>query len=360
MRASITKPKTNVGIIFGGESAEHDVSIMSARSVLGAIDRTRFTPYLIGVDRTGRWHMVDEQDLAQYKHIEKSSRGRLHMTSEDDGLSLTHRDSVLPKLDVIFPLIHGPKGEDGSLQGLLELMNMPYVGPNVLSSAVGMDKDMSKRLLREAGIPVADHLVLRRHDNHEQAVKSASGFDYPLFVKPANLGSSIGVSKVRSDQELLRAIQYGFRHDRKVIIEQAVVGDEIECAVLGYGNPAVSVPGRIIFKTDFYDYDAKYDDSKGTELEVPADLSPDLTARVQATARHAYQALECEGLARVDMFVTASGDIYVNEVNTLPGFTKYSMYPKLWEATGLPYRELITKLIHTTLEKDSVMDTSFG
>ena len=349
--------KKNVGIVFGGESAEHEVSVLSALSVLEAMNKDEFEPHLIGVDESGSWHLVDEggmsdEKISRRKAIEKNSRGRLHISSDNSGLSFTHHDLSIPKFDILFLVMHGPKGEDGSLQGLLELMGIPYVGPGVLSSAIGMDKDISKRLLREAGIPVADYAVLRKHDDHMQMAESvAASFSYPLFVKPANLGSSIGISKVRNNTELLQAITDSFRHDRKVVIEKTIVGDEIECAVLGNADPKVSVPGRVIFTNDFYDYEAKYGDNKGTRLEIPAQLSDTLQTKIQDTARRAYQALECEGLARVDMFVTIDGDVYVNEVNTLPGFTKYSMYPKLWEASGLPYSELITKLINHALDR---------
>lgn len=345
--------KKNIGVLFGGESAEHDISVMSARSVYEAIDTEKYTPHLIGIDSSGHWHLIDEAGMQANNGtlpgdvVQNHSRGRLVIAHRQTGLAFTHDTITLPPLDALFPVTHGPKGEDGTIQGLLELMGIPYVGPGVLSSAVGMDKDVSKRLLRDAGIPVAEHITVRRHQQSEADVKS---FGYPLFVKPANLGSSIGVSKVRNDKELLQAIERGFRHDRKIVIEKAIVGSEIECAVMGNESPIVSVPGKVIYQTDFYDYEAKYDESKGTALEIPARLPVKVQKRAQETAVQAYQALECEGMARVDMFVTPAGDVYVNEVNTLPGFTKYSMYPKLWEASGIPYKQLITRLIDGALE----------
>lgn len=361
------QPKKNIGILFGGTSAEHEVSVMSARSVYEAIDKSEYEPHLFGVDKKGHWHLLDASvvvadDMSLHKYIHTCSLGRLHISSKGNGLRFYHEVLDVPEIDVFFPVTHGPKGEDGTIQGLLELMNTPYVGPGVLSSAVGMDKDVSKRLLRDAGIRIADHFILRRHDASDY-FPSSDTLDYPLFVKPASLGSSIGVSKVKNEKELLAAIEHGFRYDRKIIIEEAVTGMEIECAVMGNANPTVSVPGRIHYQSEFYDYNAKYGDDSGTTLEIPADLSPKVSKQVQEISIKAYQALECEGLARVDMFVTSDGEIYVNEVNTLPGFTKFSMYPQLWEASGLTYSKLITQLIDHTLENESekrYMDTHDG
>lgn len=349
--------KLRVGIVFGGKSAEHEVSVQSARNVLEALDRDKFEPVLIGIDKQGRWHLDNptalhlqnggavpaERDAAAALTLLPGSTDRRLISSSQDPAEA---------LDVIFPVLHGPMGEDGTIQGFLELANVPYVGPGVLSSAVGMDKDVSKRLLQGAGIPVAQFMVI--HTGERTALDTAAVFrrlGSPVFVKPANLGSSVGVSKAADAATLLKAVDEAFAFDRKIILESAVTGDEVECAVLGNGEPRASVPGRIIPSAEFYTYEAKYLDEHGAELEIPAQLTPELTRRVQDTALDAYRALECEGMARVDMFVTPEGQVLVNEINTIPGFTKISMYPKLWEASGVSYKELITELIRLAIER---------
>jgi len=321
-----TQSKLRVGIICGGQSAEHEVSLQSAKNVITALDTSKYEPVLIGIDRLGGWHALSELgDI-----VEASSNS-------------TSKTKLLKNLDIIFPVLHGPLGEDGSVQGLMEVMNIPYVGCGVLSSAVGMDKDMMKRLLRSAAIPVTDHMILASGDVYNGAA-IVQRFGLPLFVKPANMGSSIGVSKVKTADELSSAIDLAFRYDHKILIEKMVEGDEVECAVLGNAQPQASMPGRLIIKADYYTYAAKYQDGT-TEIEIPAKLPKAVTEAVQATALRAYKALGCEGMARVDMFVTRSGEVVVNEINTIPGFTNISMYPMLWQAEGLSYKNLITQLI---------------
>jgi D-alanine-D-alanine ligase len=253
-------------------------------------------------------------------------------------------------IDVVFPVLHGPFGEDGTVQGLLKLANLPFVGAGVLGSAVGMDKDVMKRLLRDAEIPVGKFLVFQRGDTLSYGkIKKQLGL--PLFVKPANLGSSVGISKVSKKREFRAAIDEAFRYDNKVIIEEYIDGREIECSVLGNDEPAASLPGEIVVRHDFYSYDAKYIDDQGARLEIPAKLSRSVIRKIRKIAVRAYKALCCEGMARVDFFVQANGRVLVNEINTSPGFTKISMYPKMWEASGLSYPRLIDRLIRLALER---------
>lgn len=349
--------KIRVGIFFGGKSAEHEVSLQSARNVLEALDTSKFEPVLIGIDRDGSWHIQNTPlilkdgrlaDLSIDPHESPLSLlpGKGELLSLDSGRSNS-------TIDVAFPILHGPLGEDGSIQGFLELANIPYVGPGVLGSAVGMDKDVMKRLLRDAGIPVAPFLTFTASTQH--LIKNTDVFEQlgtPVFVKPANMGSSVGVSRATSAEELEKAIKLAFEYDTKIIIEQAIVGEEIECSILGNNQPEASVLGRITPReNDFYSYDAKYIDDKGAILEIPADLPKEVSDEARQLAIKTFQVLGCEGMSRVDMFITRDYRILVNEINTIPGFTKISMYPKLWEATGVPYPELISRLINLAIER---------
>jgi D-alanine-D-alanine ligase len=260
---------------------------------------------------------------------------------------------TLGKVDVIFPVLHGPFGEDGTVQGLLKLANVPFVGAGVLGSAVGMDKDVMKRLLRDAKIPIAKFLVFERSVASKinfAAVKRALGL--PFFVKPANLGSSVGISKVSAKKQFGRALTEAFRYDNKILIEESIRGREIECSVLGNENPIASLPGEIVTRHDFYSYDAKYLDEKGAQLIVPAALAKNIVRQVQTLALRTFKTLGCEGMARVDFFLRNNREIFVNEINTIPGFTKISMFPKLWEASGIPYPRLIDRLIRLALERN--------
>lgn len=331
---SLPTPKQRVGILFGGKSAEHEVSIQSARTIIEALDKDKFEPIPISISREGKWHLLNTEV-------------RLSLDGSHELLSTTHSPIQVP--DVIFPILHGPLGEDGAVQGLLEMADIPYVGAGIVGSALGMDKDVMKRLLRDAGVAVVDYIVLRNASQIDSK-KIFEKLGAPLFVKPANMGSSVGVSKVEDEAGLLRAIELGFRYDRKVLIERAIDGDEVECAVLGNDHPKASVSGRIVHRSGFYTYDAKYEEAEGTTLEIPAKLPIAMQQKVQEIAIRVYQVLECQGMARVDMFVTKQG-IIVNEINTLPGFTKQSMYPQLWEASGLSCTNLITELLDLAIDR---------
>jgi D-alanine-D-alanine ligase len=354
--------KIRVGVVFGGRSAEHEVSLQSARNVLEALDRSKYEPVLIGIDRDGRWHL-DEQTAALFQQarplpnlaVGADREVALVARGEKSRLLDLAAGRELGQLDVVFPVLHGPYGEDGSVQGLCRLANLPCVGAGILGSAVGMDKDVMKRLLRDAGIPVARFLVLARGAPADfAAVTPALGS--PVFVKPANLGSSVGISRAATAAEYRRAVAAAFTYDTKVIVEESVAGREIECAVLGNDAPAASVPGEILTGGGhaFYDYDAKYTDEHGAKLVIPASLDPRVAERVRAMAVHAFSVLCCEGMARVDMFLRGDSEILVNEINTIPGFTKISMYPKLWEATGVSYQQLVDRLITLAVERHGV------
>ena len=351
--------KMRVGILFGGRSAEHEVSIQSAKSIVEAIDKNRFDISLIGIDRDGRWY-YDREAKSLYldptKNLPNFADGNPEVTIRggSQGGSLIEQESnaELGTLDVVFPVLHGPHGEDGTVQGLLELAGIAYVGSDVLGSAIGMDKDVMKRLLRDAGLNIAAFRAVRQGENVGKAVDSAAErFGLPLFVKPANLGSSVGITRAEDRLEAVKAVENAFRYDTKVLIEEQIQGREIECSVLGNKEPEASLPGEVRPLKDFYSYAAKYLDENGAELIIPAQLPKESTERIRETALKTYQVLCCSGMARVDMFLTASAEIVVNEINTIPGFTKISMYPKLWEATGLSSTELISRLIDLGLER---------
>ena len=357
MAPRMTDPaKLRVAILFGGQSAEHEISILSARNVLAALDRARFEPVLIGIDKRGRWLLQDAQRLLasardpRLVHIEDGA------PVAKDLIAIGARTDEQHFIDVIFPVLHGTMGEDGTVQGLFELAGIPYVGAGVLGSAVGMDKDVSKRLLREAGIAVADFVTLRRarfEADPPAALAQAAALGLPVFTKPANAGSSIGVRKVAEQAGLEPAVRFAFEFDDKVLIEAAVTGREIELAVLGGNPPRVSVAGEIVVRhpDGFYSYEAKYIDESGARLELPARLSADELARAQAIAGRAFEVLECDGMARVDLFLRPDGTLLVNEINTLPGFTAISMYPKLWELSGLGSTALVSRLIDLAIER---------
>jgi D-alanine-D-alanine ligase len=356
----MTPRRLRVGVIFGGRSGEHEVSVMSARGILNALDPARFEPVLVGIDREGGWRLVDPTALLGpgTAGSDRVGEGALARTVEASGTALERRGpSDLGGrfgVDVFFPIVHGTQGEDGALQGLLEMAGAPYVGCGVLGSAIGMDKDVSKRLLRDAGLPVVDYIVARSGGaaSNALATRVEAELGYPCFVKPANLGSSVGVSKVRSATELSAALTQAFRYDRKLVIERGIVAREIETAVLGLDQPQVSVPGEIVPRHEFYSYEAKYLDPNGAELIVPALLSDAQTREVQRLSLSAFEVLELEGLARVDFFLERdTGRWFVNEVNTLPGFTEVSMYARMWQASGLSYRDLVTHLIELALAR---------
>ncbi|MBI2008279.1 D-alanine--D-alanine ligase [Candidatus Amesbacteria bacterium] len=330
--------KIQVGLVFGGKSGEHEVSIRSAASIYRALDKSKYEVELLGMDKNGGWHVVNQKWLPSGTEMKSLPGGGKTLMPQEE------------RWDVVFPIIHGTYGEDGSLQGLLELMNVAYVGAGVLGSAVGMDKEVQKRLLMQAGIPVAKYQLLRS-PSRSPFGHLEGGLKYPVFVKPVNMGSSVGVTKVQSDKDIKDAIKKAFQYDTKVIIEEEVKGREIEVSVLGNNDPVASVPGEVKTKHEFYDYEAKYVDENGAVLEIPAKLQRDKVAEVQRLAVKTFKVLECSGMARVDMFLRPNGELVINEINTLPGFTSISMYPKLWEASGLPYPELLDKLVELAVEK---------
>ena len=380
--------KIRVGILFGGRSGEHEVSLLSAASVFNAIDKNKYEVVPIGITKQGRWvTATDAERLLQGKfedhtHLragdpgatpgaavlakgesvvvppEPHRRGSL-APFETDALTRRASDRAID-VDVIFPVLHGTFGEDGTIQGLLELADMPYVGAGVLGSAAGMDKDIMKSLFRAAGLPIVKHVTFLRSEWEANAKRIQklveSKLKYPVFVKPANLGSSVGISKARDREQLGSAIEEAARFDRKIVIEQGVGGSkqkarEIECSVLGNDQPEASLPGEIVPSTEFYDYNAKYLD-EGSQLIIPAKLSKSEIKTVQRLAVAAFKAVDCAGLARVDFLMEPkSRTIYLNEINTMPGFTAISMYPKLWAASGISYSDLIGRLIQLGLER---------
>ena len=349
------KKKLRVAILFGGKSAEHEISVISARNIVSAMDPKKYEIVSIGIDKQGCWFFDEGARL-----LRSSDKVRVEFRSRNPTAVLpgvTATPIVTPRrrlgeVDVVFPVLHGPFGEDGTVQGLLKLANLPFVGSGVLGSAVGMDKDVMKRLLRDAKVPIAKFLVFERSEASRinlAAVKRVLGF--PFFVKPANLGSSVGISKVSANKQFDSAITEAFRYDSKVLIEENIPGREIECSVLGNENPIVSLPGEIITRHDFYSYDAKYLDEKGAQLVIPAALPKNIVKAIQGLAVRTFKTLACEGMARVDFFLRDNREIFVNEINTIPGFTQISMYPKLWAASGIPYSKLIDRLIQLALER---------
>ena len=353
--------KLRVGILFGGRSGEHEVSLTSATSIIAAMDPDKYEVVPIGITHKGRWLLGSSSEkllpgvLAHGKPVTVTTEpGR-------QGLMPLETNSTSPEtLDVVFPVLHGTFGEDGTVQGLLELAGLPYVGAGVLGSAVGMDKDVMKRLFREAKLPAIPWVALRRGEWQSQPEKFRrlieKKFRYPVFVKPANLGSSVGISKVHNRKALGPAIELACSYDSKVLVERAIRGREIECSVLGNDKPEASVPGEVIPVNEFYDYEAKYV-KEGSELVIPAKLNARKTREVQQLALRAFQAAECAGMARVDFLLDRRTEkLFLNEINTIPGFTPISMYPKLWEASGLPYPKLIDRLIELALERQREKD----
>ena len=354
--------------MFGGRSAEHEVSLQSAKSIIESIDTDKYQLVLIGIDKQGRWflnrdslHLLDSDDPARIRLTSTEEPVALLPNGADNRLIALNDGQPLGKLDVLFPVLHGPYGEDGSIQGLAKLANVACVGAGIIGSAVGMDKDVMKRLLRDAGIPVSRFRTLLDPSDSSFA-DLAHEMGLPLFVKPANLGSSVGISRVSTKEEYEDAVAEAFAFDRKVLVEECVRGREIECAVLGNRRPEASIPGEVVPADGFYSYRAKYIDEHGATLSIPAELPENLTRAVQEIAVTSFVTLECRGLGRVDMFVTEGGRILVNEINTLPGFTSISMYPKLWEHSGIRYRDLIDRLISLALEEfeaESALRTSY-
>jgi D-alanine-D-alanine ligase len=346
--------KLRVGVVYGGRSGEHEVSVTSAGSIFKHIDRTRYEPVPILIEKNGRWTQPDRPPQARTAaEVISSARAGAASSSAFAG----GEPAVLSglKLDVVFPVLHGPYGEDGTIQGLLELAGLPYVGPGVLASAAGMDKAVMKVLFAARGLPVCGwHGFVHAEWDRDRTrvLRDLEALGLPVFVKPANLGSSVGISKVKSRTDLVPAIETALSFDRKVVVEAAVPNArEIECAVLGNDDAQASVPGEIIPSREFYDYEAKYLD-EGSRCVIPAELPPDLVARVQGLSLDAFRAIDAAGLARVDFLLSRdSGELFLNEINTMPGFTTISMYAKMWEASGVPYAELVHRLIQLAVER---------
>ena len=357
-----SRKKTRVGIIFGGRSGEHEVSLLSARSVMEAIDRDRFEVVPIGITKEGRW-ITSSNPLRALQSGrsegscpvallgDPSQRGLMRL---EEGVSHLTAGSIA-ELNVIFPVLHGPYGEDGTVQGLLELADIPYVGAGVLGSALGMDKIAMKDIFRSHSLPVVKYVAFKRkeweRDRGPILDRIEAEMGYPCFTKPANLGSSVGIAKPHNRGELVAGIDEAACYDRKVLVEEGINAREIEVSVLGNDDPIASVPGEVVPCNEFYDYAAKYLDD-ASELLIPAPISPELTERVRKLAVEAYLAIDCAGMARADFLLDReSGILYISELNTIPGFTPISMYPKLWEATGISYPELIERLIDLALER---------
>jgi D-alanine-D-alanine ligase len=347
-----------VALVFGGRSAEHEVSVVSAHSVLGALDPERFEVLPIGIDKGGRWHLMpalpERSEGRELPAVQDEAGSIVSMAREPGDPALVGEDGTRTDIDVVFPLLHGPFGEDGTIQGMLELAGVPYVGAGVLASAVGMDKAVQRVLFTATGLPVIPHEVVHERDweeDREGVEARAAALGLPLFVKPATLGSSVGISKVKRLDELPAAVEEALSFARKALIEKAMEGArEIECAVLGNDDPVASVLGEIIPSGEWYDYRAKYLDD-GTRLEIPAQVPAEVEEEMQRLAVAAFQAIDCAGMARVDFFYRDSGVVIVNEINTIPGFTEVSMYPKLWEASGVSYAELVERLVDLALER---------
>ena len=369
--------KKCVAVIFGGQSSEHEVSRVSAQSVIENIDRNKYDVVMIGITRDGRWLCYDGpveklgtgewQAIAESKAMERikalreTEEGDKPFSAVDgnsarDIFKASGAEAGGRKIDVVFPVLHGCNGEDGTIQGLFELAGIPYVGCGVLASALGMDKAYSKIIFEKAGIPQGKYLVFNRkqlkHDLEAVVKQVEETLAYPCFVKPSNAGSSVGVSKAHDRKELIAALELASKYDRRLLVEEFINGREVECAVLGNDDAAASAVGEVVPCNEFYDYQAKYSDESTSRIIIPADLPDETVQKIRQYAVKAFKALDCAGLSRVDFFVhKETGEVYINEINTLPGFTSISMYPKLWEASGIPYGELIDRLINLAIEK---------
>lgn len=337
----------NVLLLCGGQSPEHQISIRSAKNVLNAINRAAYNITIVGISTDGKWRLVEETELGE----EIGEQGREVAIHPGSKAFISVDNESLGSFDVVFPLLHGPNGEDGTVQGLLKLLDVPFLGPDVLGAAACMDKDVTKRLLRDNGINVADWITVQRGEEIPSFASVSGHLGNVLFVKPANMGSSVGVHRVENASEWKEGIKDAFKYDRKVLVEANVEGRELECAVLGNENPKASGVGEVM-SGNFYSYEEKYADSSSADTVIPANINSTDLLILKETAIKAYKALSCEVLSRVDMFLTSEGDVYVNEINTMPGFTSISMYPKLWEEEGVSYSDLLDRLIQYTLDRD--------
>ena len=336
----MTRRRLRIALVAGGRSSEHEISLASARSVLEALDPDHYDVTTIAIGRDGRWELeAGSSGHALVPGTEPGPAETLPVPAESKEVAATMGD-----VDVVLPILHGPFGEDGTVQGLLELAGVPYIGAGVAASAVCMDKDFTKKVLRESGIPVARHHTLREGDELQNP------FGYPVFVKPARLGSSVGITKAHDEDELRAAVELARRHDDKVLVEEFIAGTEVECGILGNRTPIASVVGEIVPHNEWYDYAAKYDEG-GSDIIVPARIADATAKRVQELAVDSFIATECEGMARIDFFVRGDGEVVVNEINTIPGFTATSVYARLFEASGVSYPELLQRLIDLALER---------
>jgi D-alanine-D-alanine ligase len=352
-------PRQRVALLFGGRSAEHEVSCLSATSVFAAIDPDQYEVVCVGIDKQGSWHLVPappsvEAGAVELPSVAPDDSSAVALSWEPGSSELVRQSGEHEHVDVVFSLLHGPNGEDGTIQGLLELGGIPYVGAGVLASALGMDKAVQKALFASDGLPVLSHRVVAEpgwREDPEAVLAEVEAFGYPVFVKPANLGSSVGISKVKAPGDLGPALDEAFAHGPKALVEEEAEGArEIECGVLGNEDPVASVPGEIVPTGEFYDYRSKYL-GEGSRLLIPAPLAADVTERIQQLAVAAFRSIDCAGMARVDFFYREPDDVIINEINTIPGFTSVSMYPLLWEASGLAFPHLVDRLIRLALER---------
>jgi len=347
--------KKKIAIIFGGRSSEHEVSIRSAYNILKALNLSLFEPILIAVSKQGTWYQITEKEMGEIKFVDDQKNAPQKAVSlvsfHGEAMLIDLQNFAKQKIDCAFPIIHGTNGEDGALQGLLKMANVPFVGCGVMSSAVAMDKEAMKIVMTAAGIKNAKYAVLKSHEkNNFTSIKEQLGL--PFFIKPANAGSSVGVHKIKTESDFESKLKDAFQYDHKVLAEEFIEGREIECSVMGLNqNPKAGTPGELIVKHEFYSYEAKYLDDNGAEIIIPAKTDVDKIEEIRKLAIKTYKALFCDGLTRVDFFMKKDGTLYVNEINTLPGFTKISMYPMMWEASGLKYSDLITELINFAFAK---------
>lgn len=348
--------KKKIALVFGGRSAEHEVSIVSATHIFNALDKNLFEPILLGISKQGTWYHFPNADVfTKYKSLNDDELQNFQAVSllsyheKPFIFYLKTHEKIL--VDAAFPIVHGTMGEDGTLQGFFKIINLPFVGTGVLGSSIGMDKDYMKRLLTVEGIANSKFIILRKDEDHSYS-EIQKKLGTPFFIKPANAGSSVGVHKIKNEMDFQKKVNDSFLYDHKIIAEEFIEGREIECSVMGMNqHPKASLPGEVKAKHEFYSYEAKYIDPEGAETIIPAKLTDSQIKEVQAIAMKTYKVLNCDGLARVDFFIKKDGAIYVNEINTLPGFTPISMYPKMWEASGVQYKDLITQLINLALEK---------
>lgn len=348
-----------VGVIFGGKSVEHEISLLSASNIIDSLDKGKYEPVVIYIDKDGKWLLNKLPGEVMKSLVDKTETGlSTEITvigKKNSNIMIDlERGNEIGSIDIAFPVLHGTNGEDGSIQGMLQLANIPFVGADILGSAVGMDKDVAKRLLRDANIKIADFVVLHSSDSYRYQFEDlVNNFGLPFFVKPANLGSSVGVSKVSDEEQFQLALEEAFRFSTKILIEKYIAGRELECSVIGnVGNYKASVPGEVIVENDeFYSYNAKYLDESGATIVIPASLSSEIVQKIQQLSIKVCETLCCEGMARVDSFLTPQHELIVNEINTIPGFTNISMFSKLWEISGIPAANLIDELIELALER---------